>query len=136
MHNKTRLKTLEIAVLILVLAAIGCIGVKYLIKRNGTSFTPTVVIAPRKSAAQITGLVGYWKFDEGTGSASADSSGMNHPATLNSGTSWTVGKIGNALQSDGVSGYASAGDIGNTNSQGMSVAFWVNFSQLPGSWKS
>jgi len=35
-----------------------------------------------------TGLVGYWRFDEGAGTTTSDASGGNHPGTLTSGPTW------------------------------------------------
>jgi len=36
------------------------------------------------------GLVGYWKFDEGSGTTASDSSGRGHDGTLENGVSWTT----------------------------------------------
>jgi len=36
------------------------------------------------------GLVGYWKFDEGSGTTASDSSGKGHDGTLENGVSWTT----------------------------------------------
>jgi Ca2+-binding RTX toxin-like protein len=38
-----------------------------------------------------TGLAGYWKFDENTGSTTADSSGNGHTGTLENGPVWVSG---------------------------------------------
>ena len=46
-----------------------------------------------------TGLVGYWKFDESSGTSASDSSGNNNNGTTN-GTTWGIaGKVGNAIRS-------------------------------------
>jgi len=48
----------------------------------------------------LSGLVGWWKFDEGSGTAIYDSSGYNASSSIvvNSSTySWTNGKIGTAI---------------------------------------
>ena len=37
-----------------------------------------------------TGLVGYWKFDEGTGTVAADSSGTGNTGTLNNTPTWST----------------------------------------------
>ena len=52
-----------------------------------------------------SGLVGYWKFDEGTGTSSTDSSGNNNPGSLISSPTWTTGKVGGALSFNGSSNY-------------------------------
>ena len=51
------------------------------------------------------GLVGWWKFDEGSGTVAYDSSGNGHDGNLTNGPSWTTGKIGGALSFDGVDDY-------------------------------
>src|SRR3989344_5236105 len=47
------------------------------------------------------GLVGYWKFDEGTGTSAGDSSGNGNTGTLVNSPSWVTGKVGGALSFDG-----------------------------------
>ena len=42
--------------------------------------------------ATTNGLVGYWNFDEGSGTTAADSSGNNNTGTLTNGPTWTAGK--------------------------------------------
>ena len=60
-----------------------------------------------------TGLVGYWKFDDGPGSATAaDSSGQGNTGTLtniNSTTGWVGGKQGYALEFNGTNSVVNAG---------------------------
>jgi hypothetical protein len=51
--------------------------------------------------AQLYGLVGYWKLDETSGTAAADSSGLGRSGTVVGTATWTTGKIGNSLQLDG-----------------------------------
>jgi hypothetical protein len=45
-------------------------------------------------------LVGWWRFDEGSGSVAADSSGNGLDGTIE-GAIWTAGKSGSALEFDG-----------------------------------
>ena len=61
-----------------------------------------------------SGLVGYWSFDEGTGTIAYDLSGYGNNGTLNNfnftaTSGWTTGKIGKALIFDGVDDYVSLG---------------------------
>ncbi len=50
-----------------------------------------------------TGLVGQWTFDEGSGTAAADSSGNNNHGTIQGSAQWVAaGKVGGALAFDGV----------------------------------
>jgi hypothetical protein len=48
-----------------------------------------------------TGLVGYWSFDEGSGSIAGDFSGNGNDGTLQEAPQWTDGKMGEALKLDG-----------------------------------
>jgi hypothetical protein len=51
--------------------------------------------------SEIAGLAGYWKLDETSGVAVADSSGWGRNGTVTGTATWTAGKVGNALQLDG-----------------------------------
>ena len=63
------------------------------------------------------GLVGYWKFDEGTGASSTDSSGNGNYGSWNGtlGNQWTTGKIGGAGQFNGTDNNISVGGTVNTS---------------------
>lgn len=52
------------------------------------------------------GLVGYWSFDEGTGSTAHDDSGNGNDGMIN-GATWIEGVLGKALDFDGNSDYVS-----------------------------
>src|SRR3990167_9799803 len=77
-----------------------------------------------QTQAQTSGLVGYWTFDEGSGTTANDSSGNNNTGALINGPTWTTGKIGGALSFDGVDDRVSTGafSIGSTN---FSMSGWV-----------
>jgi len=79
------------------------------------------------------GLIGYWKFDEGSGTTVQDSSGLGNTATLIGEPTWTVGKIGGALQFDGIDDYV---NLGTPLSQldgayAFSIVFWIKVNSLP-----
>lgn len=62
--------------------------------------------SPQTIAVTLTlstepGLVAHWKFDEGSGTVAADSSGLSNHGTLQNGASWTSGKIVGGLRFDG-----------------------------------
>ena len=69
------------------------------------------------------GPVGYWKFDEGKGLTTYDSTTNNNNGTLNLGTSgntstasaWVPGKFGTALSFDGVDDYVDCGNGSSLN---------------------
>ncbi len=72
-------------------------------------------------------LLGYWPFDEGTGTTSADASGHGRTAQLKAGAGWGTGRLGQALRVGGRKEFAevpsgSALLIG----QQFSLAWWLN----------
>jgi hypothetical protein len=84
------------------------------------------------------GLVGWWKFDEGSGTAAADSSGNGNNGSLydanttnvdgNTPPTWTTGKFGKALSFDGVDDYVLVHDSPSINITGnqMTIEVWIN----------
>jgi len=84
-------------------------------------------------------LVGWWKFDEGSGTTASDSSGNGNDGTLNGDTSWTAGKVGSyALDFDGDGDYVEiADDDSLTPSSQITIAFWIynRGGQMAGIWK-
>ena len=61
------------------------------------------------------GLVGWWSFDEGSGTVAGDSSGNNNDGTVN-GATFVSGLYGQALSFDGVSNY-----VGVLNSPSLQI---------------
>src|SRR3989442_10796696 len=53
-----------------------------------------------------TNPIAYWKFDDGSGTLAADSSGNGFNGTLVNGPLWVAGRIGQGLSFDGVDDYA------------------------------
>jgi hypothetical protein len=82
------------------------------------------------SAAQdlTSGLVGWWKFDEGSGPVAHDSSGKGNDGTLNGPVKWTEdGKIGGALAFTGPYNFVlvpNAPSLNPTNA--ITIAAWIN----------
>jgi hypothetical protein len=76
------------------------------------------------------GPVMYWKFDEGNGTSSVDSSGNSNNATFGAGDSapsWTIGKFGNALRFDGVNDKLnSMNAVGISGPTPRTMSFWLN----------
>ena len=58
-----------------------------------------------KPASSASGLVGYWKFDEGSGTTAFDSSGNGNIGVLYDSPTWVNGKSGKALSFDGSDDY-------------------------------
>ncbi|WP_157594591.1 LamG-like jellyroll fold domain-containing protein [Streptosporangium amethystogenes] len=78
--------------------------------------TPTPTVDPQQKAR--------WAFDEGSGTAAADSSGNSRTVTLNA-ASWGTGKSQGGLVLGGTSGYgATNGPVIHTNA-GYTVSAWA-----------
>jgi len=76
-------------------------------------------------SAPTSGLVAYWNFDEVSGGTAGDSIGGNTGILVN-GPAWTTGKIGNALDFDGVDDYVNVGTNSALNITGdVTVSAWV-----------
>ncbi|MBN2593180.1 MAG: LamG domain-containing protein, partial [Sedimentisphaerales bacterium] len=72
------------------------------------------------------GLIGWWTFDEGTGTTAADSSGAGHDGSfVDSTPEWVPGMYGTALKFDGTDKVEipNHADFHLTNA--MSVALWM-----------
>jgi prepilin-type N-terminal cleavage/methylation domain-containing protein len=81
-----------------------------------------------------SGLVGYWSFDEGTGTIAYDLSGYGNNGTLNNfnfneASGWTTGKIGKALIFDGSDDYVSLNQQPFL-SNGFTFSVWVKIPSL------
>ncbi len=73
-----------------------------------------------------SGLVGYWTFNEGSGTTAADSSGNGYTATLFNGVTWTAGKVGGAISANGVNQYVSIPAVNLSATSAVTIAAWVN----------
>ena len=82
-----------------------------------------------------SGLVGWWKFDEGSGTTAGDASGNGNVGTLTGGPTWIAGKVGSgAVVLDGADDSVYLGqpanlDVSSTNA--VTVSVWVNPGNLP-----
>lgn len=74
------------------------------------------------------GLIGHWKFDDGSGSTAVDSAGSADGTLTNMdpNTDWVTGQIGGALDFDGVDDTVAAPSTYDWASGDFSVAFWIN----------
>jgi hypothetical protein len=94
--------------------------------------------APRAHASPVTsGLVGYWPFDEGSGTTSADQSGYGANATLGSAAGWTSStptlSVANPFALASVQNANSVASAPGTKTNGLTTftaAFWVRFNTL------
>jgi hypothetical protein len=81
------------------------------------------------------GTTGQWRMEgKWLDHTVHDGSGKNHDGVISpAGTQWTVGRVGNALQFDGRTGYVDAGPQATVDTVGSySVSAWVKLDQADG----
>ena len=90
------------------------------------------VVATAAAHAQVP-VVGIWRFDETSGTTAADSGPFANNATLFNfaAAPWVGGRLGNALQFDGVDDYCDVTFNGGYPfytgfGEAFTIAFWVN----------
>jgi hypothetical protein len=78
------------------------------------------------------GLVGFWSFDgpDMTGNTALDRSGQGNNGTLTNGPRRIAGRIGQALEFDGVNDHVSTSDITAVEGTTLTVSAWVNAQTL------
>ncbi len=96
-----------------------------------SAVSPFVIATGTEGIAEdgvTSGLVGYWKMDESTGTIAHDFSGRGYNGTLAGSPSSTVGMIGQALQFNDTTAYAVSGgvfsDLGTSN-RPYTFSVWV-----------
>ncbi|MCW3982851.1 MAG: hypothetical protein NWE96_02525 [Candidatus Bathyarchaeota archaeon] len=70
-------------------------------------------------------LVGYWKFDEGSGASAYDSSRNGNTGTLIDDPLWVEGVSGKALQFNGQKGYVLIPDSKSLRVQSFTLSAWI-----------
>ncbi|MFH0924236.1 MAG: DUF2341 domain-containing protein [bacterium] len=84
------------------------------------------------SIIQESGLMGYWEFEEGSGTMTVDTSGNGNTGTLINGPTWIAnGKVGKCLSLDGTNDYVSCGKLPNINvAESYSLSLWANLTRI------
>jgi thermitase len=88
-----------------------------------TGITTTVNLHFSTGVSLTSGLIGYWTFNEGTGSVAHDQSGNGYNAAL-SNTTWATGLFSFGLSFNGSNSQGVTSAIPFTNA--FSVSAWVN----------
>jgi hypothetical protein len=95
---------------------------------------------PKVLAKTRTGLVGYWSFDEGTGTKVGDMSGIGNHGTFAAGitqSDWVDGKFGKGLELDGGSNdYVDTDSLAFNGVSALTVSFWVKPYAFKGEYSS
>ena len=95
-------------------------------------FSSFVLPLPLAVRAADSGLVGYWKFDEGSGTTAHDTSGNGNDGTI-TGARWVTGISGSALKFSDTNTYVLMKrfpDGINSNSE-FTVSFWIKIDRWP-----
>ncbi len=84
------------------------------------------------ASAADPSLVGWWRFDETSGTVAADSSGNGNDATLHGDPQWVPGSIRGAVQIDGDGDYLEAAPSESLNVTGdqITLTAWVYFDDV------
>jgi hypothetical protein len=69
------------------------------------------------------GLVGWWRFDEGTGSTAKDSSEYGNDGTVY-GATWTDGKYNKALSLNGINNYVEIPHSSSLSMTDVTIEMW------------
>jgi len=100
-------------------------------RARGTVFAFVLVLACLCAGVQAAGdgLVAHWRFDEGSGTTAADSSGNGNNGTI-TGATWTAGRVGSgALSFDGTDDFVNLPYRFNDLGANGTVALWFRMVQ-------
>ena len=104
----------------------------------GTSAASNPAIA---TAPAVPGLVGYWQFNEGVGTTTADASGAGDTGTLSGEVTWIPGRIGPAALNFHGAGVQDAHvaipnepQLQFTATDSFTLGVWVQPNALQGKW--
>jgi hypothetical protein len=76
-------------------------------------------------------LVGWWKFDEGSGTIALDNSGYNNHGTFVGNPQWVAGYDGDALEFDGYGDFLDCGNNPSLMISGaVSITAWIKVNNL------
>ncbi len=84
----------------------------------------TVTVAGNLTSGTTSGLLGWWKMNDGSGTQAVDSSGGGHTCTLYNTPTWTTGKLDGGLGLDSAS--QEYGDCGSTLTSSLTDAITVS----------
>jgi hypothetical protein len=89
------------------------------------SFILVLGLSISESKGADPSLVGWWRFEEGSGTTAYDSSGNGLDGNLVGGATWAEGRFGGGLELDGTSGYVSVPDFELTTDS-ITFVIWLN----------
>ena len=77
------------------------------------------------AASTSADLIAHWQFDETSGSVAQDASGNGNNGTLKGDPQWVAGRIGGAIQLDGIDDYVDIGSVGISGIDQRTIAGWA-----------
>jgi hypothetical protein len=77
------------------------------------------------AAGRPAGLVGYWKFDENSGTSAADLSGQGNTGTFYNSPTWVTGTYGSGVNFGGGTAYVRSNLSKATMGSTPSLSFWI-----------
>jgi hypothetical protein len=94
------------------------------------ALSSSINVTVQNAALTISnGMIGYWQFNDGSGSAASDSSGNGNNGTLVGSATWGPGILSSSLSLDGQTGYVRVPSSASLEqvSTGLTVCAWVKF---------
>ncbi len=91
-------------------------------------------VPPASAAATVPTPAGWWQFNEGSGTTTADSSGNGHTGTLGVGATWAAPGVGaHSIATNGTAAgnVTVSGPVVNTSAS-YTVSAWVNLTSTGG----
>jgi len=74
-------------------------------------------------------LVGWWRFDEGSGTVAHDTSDNGNDGTFNGDPQWVVGYFGGALEFDGSDDWLDCGNDPSLDLTTWTITFWLKVNE-------
>ncbi|HRR78716.1 MAG TPA: PEP-CTERM sorting domain-containing protein [Planctomycetota bacterium] len=108
-------------------ASVGFTGTLRTVDNQPAAAGQLTLILPSPGASNpslFSGLIGYWPFDEGAGTTTADVSGNNYNGTISNAT-WTGGKYGQGLSFNGTNASVTTGLPLMSGLTTFTMAGWV-----------
>jgi hypothetical protein len=113
-------------------AVAGTAQVSVVTPAPGGGTSSTMAFGVNAGSTVNVGLVGYWRFNDGSGTIATDSSGVSGPGTLINGPVWTSGRLGQALSFNGVNAYVDVASNPSLNAFPLTVALWIKTAATTG----
>ncbi|MFA5249045.1 MAG: LamG-like jellyroll fold domain-containing protein [Candidatus Paceibacterota bacterium] len=135
----TRRSGFTLIELLVVIAIVGILAGMVVVNMSGATESARIAKLKVYSSSIRSSLMGNrvseWKFDEGLGTSTADTVGVNS-GTLIGGPTWKFGSdcvSGGCLSFDGTDDYVRGGNDANLNiTDAITIEAWVNGSRDPG----